>query len=168
MEISHAQEEHVAAPEKIPLGMSGETQQRNEEPEDDEIEKFRLKALGSAEGKDDPPALVIEASQKLIDQRRPPVIPEENPSKATTVLGGPSRFPPYAEYAELDEKAEALPDIIHIPFEVSTEDVTLVGWEDLWFSEAELDIGKYGKINEPKIDFVYTCGSLPKLPSCIR
>jgi hypothetical protein len=70
---------------------------------------------------------------------------------------GQSRFPAYTEYAVLSEKAETLPDIIHLPFEDTAVDVILDGWEDQWFADAEIDVQKWGKLNETKIDFVYTC-----------
>jgi hypothetical protein len=68
----------------------------------------------------------------------------------------PQKFPPYTEYAALNEKAQVLPDIVHIPFEESTSDIDLEGWEDEWFAEAKLDALRWGNITEPKIDFVYT------------
>jgi hypothetical protein len=114
----------------------------------------------------EPPPLVKQASQKLIDQHLSPAVKDEpgkKPKNAETIpsepSGAASRFPPYSEYAALNEKAEALPDIIHIPFEDTTTDVILEGWEDQWFANAELNVEKWGKINETKIDFVYTCKS---------
>jgi hypothetical protein len=63
-------------------------------------------------------------------------------------------FPSWDECQELKEKAEALPDLLHVPFEVSVKDVVLEGWEDEWIAKA-----RYSgpKLEEPKIDFVYTC-----------
>ena len=105
-----------------------------------------------------PPQLVKQASENLMKQHLSPAPKYEGdipaPSSQST---GPKRFPSYSEYAMLDEKAEALPDIIHTPFEVSTSDVVLEGWEDEWFANARLDVAKWGTIKEPKIDFVYTC-----------
>jgi len=113
-----------------------------------------------------PPPLVKQASQKLIDQHLSPAVkdePEKKPKNAEAIPSEPSgaawRFPPYSEYAGLNEKAEALPDIIHMPFEDTTTDVILEGWEDQWFTNAEFNVEKWGKINETKIDFVYTCKS---------
>jgi hypothetical protein len=63
-------------------------------------------------------------------------------------------FPSWDECQELKEKAEGLPDLLHVPFEVSVKDVVLEGWEDDWIAKA-----RYSgpKLEEPKIDFVYTC-----------
>lgn len=66
-------------------------------------------------------------------------------------------FPTYSEYLALDLMADTLPDIIHVPFEESTSDVTLQGWEDQWFSDGVFDSDRWGKLQEPKIDFIYTC-----------
>jgi hypothetical protein len=163
---AHEEEAH-SAPEKVPLGMSTEKEQRNEEPEDDEApERVGSRPRRTSDGsqrviENAPPASVREASEKLVEQHLSPAVKSnsdlEKTIKASPVQGTPPRFPAYSNYAELDEKADALPDIIHIPFEDSTADVVLEGWEDLWFSEAELNVEKYGRITEPKIDFVYTC-----------
>jgi len=105
-----------------------------------------------------PPQLVQQAFERLVEQHLAPAPKYEGEKLIPNAQSsGPKRFPPYAEYALLDEKAEALPDIVHIPFDVSTLDVVLEGWEDEWFADANLNIEKWGKIKEPKIDFVYTC-----------
>jgi hypothetical protein len=112
----------------------------------------------------EPPALVKQASEKMIEQHLTPAVKYEESAiskKPQPQVGEPVKFPPYLDYAELNDRAETLPDIVHTPFEVSTADVVLEGWEDLWYSEAELDIERWGKINEPKIDFVYTCKTFP-------
>jgi hypothetical protein len=107
-------------------------------------------------------ASVKEASEKMIEQH---LIPAPKYEKDTLInkglpKKGPQKFPSYGEFAALDENAEVLPDIVHIPFEEATSDVILVGWEDQWFADAVLDIPRWGKINETKIDFVYTCKNL--------
>jgi hypothetical protein len=58
-------------------------------------------------------------------------------------------------HLSLEEKADLLPDIVHIPFEDAVKDVTLDGWEDEWVASAVFDSKKWGKLKEPKIDFVY-------------
>ncbi|KAF2015632.1 hypothetical protein BU24DRAFT_346597 [Aaosphaeria arxii CBS 175.79] len=63
------------------------------------------------------------------------------------------KFPAWEECEMLKEKADALPDMIHVPFEESVRDVILEGWEDQWVSEARF---QGPKLEEPKIDFVYT------------
>lgn len=66
-------------------------------------------------------------------------------------------FPSHDEFVKLDTMADGLPDVVHISFEDATEDVTLQGWEDEWLSEARFNATKWNKLEEPKIDFVYTC-----------
>lgn len=63
-------------------------------------------------------------------------------------------FPSWDECQEIKEKADGLPDLLHVPFEVSVKDVILEGWEDEWISKARF-LGP--KLEEPKIDFVYNC-----------
>jgi hypothetical protein len=58
-------------------------------------------------------------------------------------------------HLSLEEKADLLPDIVHIPFEDVVRNVTLHGWEDEWVANAVFDSKKWGKLDEPKIDFVY-------------
>ena len=58
-------------------------------------------------------------------------------------------------HLSLEEKADLLPEIVHIPFEEAVRDVTLDGWEDEWVASATFDNKKWGKLEEPKIDFVY-------------
>lgn len=58
-------------------------------------------------------------------------------------------------HLSLEEKAQLLPEIVHIPFEDAVKDVTLDGWEDEWVAKARFDSKKWGKLKEPKIDFVY-------------
>jgi hypothetical protein len=109
--------------------------------------------------------LVRQASEKVVEQHRTPAVSfdevkagkEESANKQLSQKSDGKKFPPYSEYVALDEKGEVLPDIVHVPFEDSTTDVKLQGWEDQWYSEAELDILKWGEIPETKIDFVYTC-----------
>ncbi|RDW64041.1 hypothetical protein BP5796_10543 [Coleophoma crateriformis] len=100
-----------------------------------------------------------EKSDKIANQHLEPAVKQEALDTTTTkqaIPGQPPKFPPYEDYVALDERAEGLPDIVHHTFEDSTADVVLEGWEDLWYSKAELDVDKYGKLNETKIDFVYT------------
>lgn len=64
------------------------------------------------------------------------------------------RFPASTDCDGVREKADALPDMVAMPFEEAVKDIDLAGWEDLWVSKA-----RYAGPNlvEPKIDFVYTC-----------
>jgi hypothetical protein len=76
------------------------------------------------------------------------------PLKEQTPWSQHYEFPSWDECQELKEKAEGLPDLLHVPFEVSVKDVVLEGWEDDWIAKA-----RYSgpRLEEPKIDFVYTC-----------
>ena len=69
-------------------------------------------------------------------------------------------FPEYSEFVALNSMVDTLPDVIYIPFEAATTDVTLTGWEDEWFSKAEYNVEQWGNLSEPKIDFVYLCKSI--------
>jgi len=71
------------------------------------------------------------------------------------------RFPTYSQFLKESERADAFPDIVHITFEEATSGVELEGWEDTWFSEGQYDAESFGLLQEPKIDFIYTC-EIPK------
>jgi hypothetical protein len=75
-------------------------------------------------------------------------------------------FPEYSEFVALNSRADSLPDVAYIPFEVATADMTLTGWEDEWFSKAEYDAAQWGSLSEPKIDFIYSCKQ--HFGTCIR
>ncbi|KIW16119.1 hypothetical protein PV08_06170 [Exophiala spinifera] len=55
----------------------------------------------------------------------------------------------------LEALAETLPDFTFVPFEKAVENEVLHGWEDDWVSTGEYDDEKWGKLKEPKVDFVY-------------
>lgn len=59
------------------------------------------------------------------------------------------------DHLSLEEKGEALPEILHIPIEDVVADMTLAGWEDEWVAHASFDVKQWGHLEEPKIDFVY-------------
>jgi hypothetical protein len=67
-------------------------------------------------------------------------------------------FPSWDECQTVKEKADDLPDMVHVPFEQSVADVVLEGWEDEWIAKARYT---GPKLEEPRIDFVYNCESLP-------
>ncbi|KAK5168498.1 hypothetical protein LTR04_006625 [Oleoguttula sp. CCFEE 6159] len=77
-------------------------------------------------------------------------------SHKVALHGDSTIFHQYEECAALDEKAEYLPDIVHIPFEDAVAEDVLQGWEDEWIASGEFDVKRWGKLEEPKIDFVYT------------
>jgi hypothetical protein len=64
------------------------------------------------------------------------------------------KFPDHRECEDVKEKADALPDMVFVPFEDAITDVNLSGWEDLWVSKARYT---GPKLAEPMIDFVYNC-----------
>jgi hypothetical protein len=59
------------------------------------------------------------------------------------------------DHLSLEQKGEALPEILHLPFEDAVADMKLVGWEDEWISHASYDVKTWGALEEPRIDFVY-------------
>lgn len=59
------------------------------------------------------------------------------------------------EHLTLEETADSLPEIIHFTFEDVVKDMVLEGWEDDWIAHAKFDAVKWGKLEEPKIDFIY-------------
>ncbi|KAF2867465.1 hypothetical protein BDV95DRAFT_502751 [Massariosphaeria phaeospora] len=71
-------------------------------------------------------------------------------------------FPSWSECEETKDKADVLPDMIHVPFEQSVRDVILEGWEDEWIATASYT---GPRLDEPKIDFVYNWvnGSQPEM-----
>ncbi|KAB8627268.1 hypothetical protein FH972_026101 [Carpinus fangiana] len=101
-----------------------------------------------------------------------------NPSSAGSVLatpssavldavqtGGPAAlpfmsnsepFPPYEEYAKLIEASSTMPDLIFVPFDVAVKQDSFQGWELDWIANATFNAKQWGKLEEPKIDFVYT------------
>jgi hypothetical protein len=76
------------------------------------------------------------------------------PLKHMTPWSEDYTFPSWDECQTVKEKADNLPDMIHVPFEQAVEDVLLEGWEDEWIAKA-----RYAgpKLQEPRIDFVYNC-----------
>lgn len=92
---------------------------------------------------------VIEAVLDPETQKEP-VITAPDQIQERVVLESESQA-----HLSLEEKADLLPDIVHIPFEEAVRNVTLDGWEDEWVANAAFDTKKWGKLDEPKIDFVY-------------
>ncbi len=101
-----------------------------------------------------------EASIPLVPQLDPqtesePVISSDQQTEKT-IIETESQ-----EHLSLEDKAALLPEIVHITFEDAVRDVVLEGWEDEWVADAAFDTKRWGKLQEPKIDFVYLC-KLPK------
>jgi hypothetical protein len=61
------------------------------------------------------------------------------------------------DHLSLEEKADSLPEIVHITLEDAVKDEVLQGWEDDWVAYASYDAKRWGRLEEPKIDFVYLC-----------
>lgn len=65
------------------------------------------------------------------------------------------------DHLSLEDLAEHLPDLVHVPFEDVIEDEQLAGWEDQWISSATYNSEVNGPLTESKIDFIYLCELLP-------
>lgn len=65
--------------------------------------------------------------------------------------------PDTRECTLLDDASEFLPDYVHIPFEDAVAGDSLVGWEDDWVAHGTYNVEKWGKMSEPKVDFIYLC-----------
>jgi len=161
-EILLGERSNEASAEAFPHGLNTETHHIKGELDDVPVAGRNQKTKHNPESSQKVienalPALVMEASQRLIDQHQSPALKTNvaaEVSESSDNTSPPQRFPSYTEYVNLNEKAEALPDIIHVPFEVSTAEVKLQGWEDQWFANAVF-VGDH--LKEPKIDFLYTC-----------
>lgn len=66
-------------------------------------------------------------------------------------------FPEHQRYTDLVNKAKTLPDVVMIPFEEALANDVLQGWEYEWVSDGRYDRKLWGRMEEPAIDFVYTC-----------
>lgn len=73
---------------------------------------------------------------------------------------------PKSDLVEKVEDPEQELETIFIPFETAVDGVVLQGWEDQWVSEGFFNRSVWGKLEEPKIDFVYTCTNLFALVKC--
>ena len=98
--------------------------------------------------------------QKRQQKDLSPVTMDNTKDKTSESSASRTTFPEYSEFVALNSMPDSFPDVIYIPFEAATADMTLTGWEDEWFSNAKFNVGKWGSLSEPKIDFVYTCKSI--------
>jgi hypothetical protein len=73
----------------------------------------------------------------------------------------PKTLPDVINIPSEEDDATTLPDVINIPFEEAVAGTTLQGWEEEWLADGDFNVKKWGKLNEPKIDFVYNCKSCP-------
>lgn len=129
------------------------------EESDDEALEPDLKTLAvSRSGKDVPDGIAKSPSTQ--EQRDVTSSSKAEGAKINRTDGSDAlTFATLAQFNALDELADKLPDIAHFSFQDSTLDIVLQGWEDAWFSEAVFDASQFPKLEEPKIDFVYTCKS---------
>ena len=105
----------------------------------------------------DVPAKDVESDTEDSATAAGPTLKEQRPIeplKEQTPWSENYDFPLWDECQSVKEKADALPDLLHVPFEVSARDVILEGWEDEWVSKARYT---GPQLQEPKIDFVYNC-----------
>lgn len=93
----------------------------------------------------------VQANLNPQTEKEPLISSPDQPVKEKVIEAEP------LDHLTLEEKADSLPEIIHIPFEDAVKDDVLQGWEDLWISEASYDVKRWGKLDEIKIDFVYLC-----------
>ena len=65
------------------------------------------------------------------------------------------------QHLSLEQRAESFPEFVWVPFEEAVKNEVLQGWEDGWVSSGTFDGEEWGKLKEPKIDFVYLCRTTP-------
>jgi hypothetical protein len=136
----HLEEEHA---EHRQAELKQETSHLNDEP----LQPVpRPVVLGSRDSEASP---AIEVKLDPETNKEPVIAVADQPKEKVALETEPQA------HLSLEEKAELLPEIVHIPFEDAVKDVTLEGWEDEWVAKARFDSKKWGKLKEPKIDFVY-------------
>lgn len=95
----------------------------------------------------------VQANLDPETEKAPLISSPDQPAKEKVIEAEP------IDHLTLEEKADSLPEVIHIPFEDAIKDDVLQGWEDHWVSYATYDAKTWGKLDEIKIDFVYLCKS---------
>ncbi|KAK5101877.1 hypothetical protein LTS08_004336 [Lithohypha guttulata] len=90
----------------------------------------------------------VEADLDTNHEKEPVLSAPDVESKQKVIEAEPD------EHLVLEETAENLPEIIHIPFEEAVKSHVLEGWEDDWISHGRFDSDKW-TLKEPQIDFVY-------------
>ncbi len=83
------------------------------------------------------------------DHEKSPVLSAPDTADRQKVIEAESE-----EHLVVEQTAENLPEVIHVPFEEAIKDFVLEGWEDDWVSRSKFDNKKW-TLQEPKIDFVY-------------
>lgn len=95
--------------------------------------------------------VAVQANLDPETEKAPLISSPDQPVKEKIIEAEP------LDHLSLEEKADSLPEVVHIPFEDAVKDEVLHGWEDDWVAHASYDSKKWGKLEEPKIDFVYLC-----------
>jgi hypothetical protein len=98
--------------------------------------------------------VAVEANLDPNTEKEPLISSPDQPVKEKIIETEPP------DHLSLEEKADSLPEIVHIPFEDAVKDEVLQGWEDSWVAHATYIAKTWGKLAEPKIDFVYLCKRL--------
>ncbi|KIW12645.1 hypothetical protein PV08_09923 [Exophiala spinifera] len=93
--------------------------------------------------------VAVQANLDPETEKEPLISSPDQPMKEKVIEAEP------LDHLTLEEKADSLPEIVHIPFEIAVKDEVLQGWEDDWVAHGSYDPSKWGKLEEPKIDFVY-------------
>ena len=104
----------------------------------------------ASQGSENAQTLTVIEAELDPETHKEPVITSLDQPQEPVIIEAESQ-----EHLSLEEKADLLPEIMHIPFEDTVRNVTLDGWEDEWVANAVFDSKKWGKLEEPKIDFVY-------------
>jgi Stealth protein CR2, conserved region 2/Stealth protein CR1, conserved region 1 len=102
------------------------------------------------QGSEKAPTLTVIEAELDPETQKEPVITSSDQPQEPIIIESESQA-----HLSLEEKADLLPEVMHIPFEDAVRNVTLEGWEDEWVANASFDSKKWGKLKEPKIDFVY-------------
>lgn len=92
----------------------------------------------------------VEETAEAAEKAKKPLT--SDPLSAAEIRKEDYEFPSWEECESVKDTADALPDILHVPFEDAVRDVHLEGWEDEWVAKARFT---GSKLKEPKIDFVY-------------
>ncbi|KAL6242503.1 hypothetical protein RBB50_010643 [Rhinocladiella similis] len=93
--------------------------------------------------------VAVQANLDPETEKAPLISSPDQPVKEKVIEAEP------LDHLTLEEKADSLPEVVHIPFEDAVRDEVLQGWEDDWVAHGSYDPSKWGKLEEPKIDFVY-------------
>lgn len=136
------QDAPVKNPKKVEL---------DDEERDSNVAKQEGKYNDAAERMEDLPKapVVVQAELDPQNEQAAKLSSPDQPAKERVIETESN------EHLTLEETADSLPEIVHFTFEDMVKDMVLEGWEDDWIAHAKFDAQKWGKLEEPKIDFVY-------------